>query len=180
MTDAGDTGDTGAAGAAGAGRVPVLTAKDVLDQEARLVLASFDNDTALALGMVALSLARGRSLPIVVEVRGRDQVLFRAALPGSSVANDGWIARKAALVERLGHATLYYRLLHEAAGQTFTEHTGLSEVDYAAHGGGFPLQVAGPGREEPSRVGVMVVSGLPQLADHALVVECLEAVVRSL
>ena len=151
------------------GTQPLLTAADVLAQEERLTLAGFTNDDAVELGLVAVSLARERGLPIVVEVTAYDQVLFRAALPGSSVANDSWIARKTRLVERTGHATLYARLLHEAAGQTFTEHTGLSEDEYAAHGGGFPIIVAGIGR-----VGVMVISGLPQLADHALVVECLE------
>jgi uncharacterized protein (UPF0303 family) len=147
-----------------------LTAQDVLAQEARLTLPSFTNDDAVDLGLVAVSLGRARSLPIVVEVQGYGQVLFRAALPGSSVKNDGWIARKANLVNELGHSTLYVRLLHEAAGQTFTEHTGLPEDQYAAHGGGFPISVAGQGQ-----VGVLVVSGLPHLDDHALAVECLEA-----
>ena len=145
------------------------TAAGVLAQEQRLTSTSFDNDDAVDLGLIAVGLARDRSLPIVVEIRAYEQVLFRAALPGSSVGNDGWVARKTRLVEELGHATLYQRLLHVEAGTTFTAATGLSEDDYAAHGGGFPLAVEGVGR-----VGVMVVSGLPQLDDHRLVVECLE------
>jgi uncharacterized protein (UPF0303 family) len=147
-----------------------LTPHDLLAQEARLTLPSFTNDDAVDLGLAAVSIGRARSMPIVVEVQGYGQVLFRAALAGSSLANDSWIARKARLVNELGHSTLYVRLLHEAAGETFTEHTGLSEVDYAAHGGGFPISVAGVGL-----VGVLVVSGLPQLEDHALAVECLES-----
>ena len=54
-----------------------------------------------------------------------------------------------------------------ATGQRMIE---VPETEYAAHGGGFPIRVAGAGR-----VGLMVVSGLPQLDDHALVVECLRA-----
>jgi uncharacterized protein (UPF0303 family) len=146
-----------------------LTAHDVLAQEERLTLERFTNDDAVDLGLIAVSLARHRALPVVIEIRGLEQVLFRAALDGSSVANDSWIARKARLVEELGHSTLYYRLEHEAAGKTFTEHTGLSEDDYAAHGGGVPIMVTGLGR-----VGVILVSGLPHLDDHALAVECLE------
>ena len=159
-----------------------LTPDHVLAQEEQLILRSFDNDDAVDLGLIAVSIARARSQPIVVEIRARDQVLFRAALPGSSIANDAWIARKTALVEHQGHATLYHRLLHEAAGQTFTEHTGLPEDDYAAHGGGFPISIRGAagsgvadGVPGGVRVGVMVVSGLPHLDDHALVVECLTA-----
>ena len=146
-----------------------MTPDEVLAQEERLQLAHFDNDDAIELGLIALGLARERGLPIVVEVRAYDQVLFRAALPGSSVVNDGWVARKTRLVEDFGHSTLYQRVRHEAEGTTFAAATGLSEDDYAAHGGGFPLAVVGTGR-----VGVMVVSGLPQLDDHRLVVECLE------
>ena len=150
-----------------------VTPESVLAEEERLVLPSFRNDDAVDLGLIAVGLARERSLPIVVEIRAYDQVLFRAALPGSSVANDGWVARKTRLVEELGHSTLYQRVVHEAAGTTFSTATGLSEDDYAAHGGGFPLRVLGPDGV-PARVGVMVVSGLPQLDDHRLVVECLE------
>jgi uncharacterized protein (UPF0303 family) len=151
-----------------------VTPEEILAQEERLTLVHFSNDDAVDLGLIAVQLARRRSLPIVVEIRGLEQVLFRAALPGSSVVNDGWVARKARLVEELGHATLYQRMRYESAGTTFAEATGLSEDDYAAHGGGFPLTVVGEGR-----VGVMVVSGLPQLDDHRLVVECLEMLQKS-
>jgi uncharacterized protein (UPF0303 family) len=40
--------------------------------------------------------------------------------------------------------------------------------DYASHGGSFPLAVKGAGI-----VGSVTVSGLPQRADHELVVEAL-------
>ena len=145
------------------------TSAGVLAQERRLAFVTFDNNDAVDLGLIAVGLARSRALPIVVEIRAYDQVLFRAALPGSSVVNDGWVARKARLVEELGHATLYQRLVHDEVGTTFAAATGWSEDEYAAHGGGFPLTLEGVGR-----VGVMVVSGLPQLDDHRLVVECLE------
>ena len=49
------------------------------------------------------------------------------------------------------------------AGTTFEEQMRLDPDEYAAHGGGFPITVRGVGV-----VGVVTVSGLPQLEDHAL------------
>jgi uncharacterized protein (UPF0303 family) len=48
------------------------------------------------------------------------------------------------------------------------EARGLPTNDYASHGGSFPLIVKGAGV-----VGSVTVSGLPQRADHELVVEAL-------
>ena len=143
-----------------------FTPEELLEQERLLELPSFDRGDAVDLGLLMVELARSRSLPVVIEIRDRAQVLFRAALPGSSVDNDGWVARKTRVVEELGHSTLYERVRHEALGTTFEEATGLPEATHAAHGGGFPLVVVGEGR-----VGVVVVSGLPQVQDHELVIE---------
>jgi len=51
---------------------------------------------------------------------------------------------------------------------SLTESQGLPLADYATHGGSFPISVAGAGV-----VGSVTVSGLPQRADHELVVEAL-------
>ena len=59
----------------------------------------------------------------------------------------------------------------ERDGGTLMSRHGLSEVDYAAHGGGFPLVVTGTGT-----IGSVVLSGLPQRDDHSLVIEALAAV----
>jgi len=45
----------------------------------------------------------------------------------------------------------------------------VSERDYAAHGGAFPIIIDGLGV-----VGVVAVSGLPQVEDHQLVVDAME------
>jgi uncharacterized protein (UPF0303 family) len=47
----------------------------------------------------------------------------------------------------------------------------LSLADYAVHGGSFPIRVNGAGV-----TGSVTVSGVPQRADHELVVEALCAV----
>ncbi len=147
-------------------RVPA----ELLAEESQLELPSLSEADAIDLGLKALGLARERSLPVTIEVRRCGRVAFRAALPGTSADNDDWIARKARVVERFGHATLYERVRCEAAGSTFPAQTGLPESEYAAHGGGVPLRVAGTGM-----VGALLVSGIPQLEDHQLCIETLLA-----
>jgi len=150
---------------------PVPTLDELLDQERRLVFQSLDENGAVAIGLSILQVATERDLPVTIEVRLRDRVVFRAARNGTNATNDQYIGGKARLVERFGHASLYERLRYEAKGTTFEAATSLTFPEYAPHGGGFPLIVEGTGP-----VGVVIVSGLPQLDDHALVVECLAKV----
>ena len=146
------------------GRTPA----GLLQEEAELALPSLNEMDAIAIGERILTAAITRQLPITIEVRRAARVVFRAALPGSSADNDAWIARKARVVERFGHASLCQRVLHETAGSKFEESSGLPTAEYAAHGGGLPLCVAGTGM-----VGIAIVSGLPQLEDHDLVAGCI-------
>jgi uncharacterized protein (UPF0303 family) len=53
-------------------------------------------------------------------------------------------------------------------GASLFEKYGLPITDYAAHGGSFPIRMHGAGV-----IGSVTVSGLPQRADHELVVEAL-------
>ena len=146
------------------------TASQLLDEETALLLPSLSEGDAVDIGLTALGLARERGLAVTIEVRRCGRPVFRAALPGTSTDNDDWILRKARVVERFAHSTLHERVRHEEAGTTFAARTGLPESEYAAHGGGFPLAVTGTGV-----VGVLLVSGLPQVADHELCVEALTA-----
>jgi uncharacterized protein (UPF0303 family) len=84
--------------------------------------------------------------------------------------NDSWIRRKGNVVRRFGHSSLYVGRLCRDAGTTIEARYGVPTADYAAHGGAFPLLVRDVGP-----VGVVAVSGLPQLEDHALVVWGLRA-----
>ncbi len=56
----------------------------------------------------------------------------------------------------------------EKAGLTIEARHGLTLAEYAMHGGGFPLTLAGAGC-----VGCVVCSGLPQREDHNMVVRAM-------
>jgi uncharacterized protein (UPF0303 family) len=141
----------------------------LLDQEQRLVFPSFDNETAIALGLELVAVGRERGLPITVDVTRVGQQLFHAALPGTVPDNDEWVNRKTALVYRFGHSSFYMGRSSVMAGKPFHERFLVDPLQYAAHGGSFPIRVTGVGL-----VGTVTVSGLPQADDHALVVEVLE------
>ncbi|MFD5720442.1 heme-degrading domain-containing protein [Streptomyces sp. NPDC127036] len=139
------------------------------EQERRLTLPRFTHDDAWTLGTLLVELARERNAPVAVDIRRGGQQLFHAALPGSTPDNDAWIDRKRRVVERYGCSSLLVGSRFRAKGTTFEDSSRLDPDTYAAHGGAFPLTV-----KDPGVIGTVVVSGLPQIEDHRLVVEALE------
>ncbi|MBQ0829071.1 heme-degrading domain-containing protein [Streptomyces tagetis] len=150
-------------------QTPAPTVEELEEQERRLVLRRFTEDDAWALGSLLVGMARKRHAPVAVDIHRAGRQLFRAALPGSAPDNDAWIARKRRVVERYGCASYLVGSRFRAKGTTFEESSRLDPDTYAAHGGSFPITVAGVGV-----IGAVTVSGLPQVEDHLLVVEALE------
>ncbi len=140
--------------------------KELLQQEEKLALSSFTNEDAIRLGQELLKLALNQKAPVIVQVRIGEQIIFHSALTGSSSENDWWINRKYRVVEKFKHSSMYVRVSFEEKNQSFEEDSGLENELYAAHGGGFPITVSGSGM-----VGVALVSGLPQVEDHKMIIQ---------
>lgn len=134
-----------------------------------MTLPHFTHDDAWALGTLLVDMAREQAAPVAIDIRRGGQQLFHAALPGSTPDNDAWIDRKRRVVERYGSSSYLVGSRFRAKGTTFEESSRLDPDTYAAHGGAFPIAVEGAGV-----VGTVVVSGLPQVEDHAMVVAALE------
>lgn len=141
----------------------------LLRQERDLVLPHFDLDTAWSLGSFLRAEALAGDLPVAISIRRNGQTLFHTALPGSSADNDGWLLRKAAVVERYGHSSYYVGCLFRSGGKNFDTDSRLDTATFAAHGGAFPLTLQASGV-----IGTVAVSGLPQVEDHRFVVTRLE------
>jgi uncharacterized protein (UPF0303 family) len=137
-------------------------------QERELVLPRLDAQVAWQLGTKLRTLAVERGLVLVIDVRRFGQPLFYAALDGTTPDNAEWVRRKSNLVARFHRSSYAIGLSLKVKNETLLEKFGLPVADYAAHGGSFPLAVAGA-----AVVGSVTVSGLPQRADHELVVEAL-------
>src|SRR5215218_5022367 len=144
---------------------PRIPLAELAAEEEELQFTSFTNDYAWDLGSALVVTGRREHLPVAVDISRNGQQLFHAALAGTSPDNDSWIARKTRVVNRFGHSSLYVREASLAKGTTAEEEFGLDPVQYAAHGGAFPILVRSVGP-----VGVVVVSGLPQADDHRMVV----------
>ena len=143
-------------------------AANLLQEESVLVLPSLTNLDAVEIGQIATELGTERKLPIAIEVRIGDWIIYHASLPGSTPENDWWISRKARTVMLKHHSTMYERVSAEERGVDWHKENNLSDETHAIHGGGLPLITKNEGF-----VGVLLISGLPQVEDHLLGVEVL-------
>jgi uncharacterized protein (UPF0303 family) len=146
------------------------TLEELDEQERRLGLPRADLASLYALGRQMADTARERQLPVLIQVRHGSRLVFVASLPGSTASNDSWAERKSRLAARFEQSSLRVGVAHRGDGPDVHARHALPVEQYAAHGGAFPLRV-----EAAGVVGTVVVSGLPQLDDHAFVVEMLEA-----
>ena len=137
-------------------------------QERELRLPRLDARTAWDLGVRLRTMAEERGLAVVIDVRQFGQPLFYTAMEGTVPDNVEWVRRKGNVVARFHRSSYAIGLKLKAKNETLTEQQGLPLADYATHGGSFPLTVVGAGLG-----GSVTVSGLPQRADHELVVEAL-------
>ena len=142
-------------------------AKQLLEEESLLRLPSLTNSDAIEIGEIATTLGKQKSLPITVQVRIGDWIVFHASLEGSKPENDWWISRKVAVVLLKQHSTMYERVSAEERGVDWHKENDLRDETHAIHGGALPL-ITNEGFE-----GILVISGLPQVEDHLFAVEVL-------
>jgi uncharacterized protein (UPF0303 family) len=145
-----------------------FTSAVLLEGEMRLTLPSLTITDALEIGEIAKQFGQDRSLPIAVEVRLGDWIVYHASLPGSSPENDWWIGRKARVVKLKQHSTLFERVLAEERGIDWHKENNLLDETHAIHGGGLPLITKSDGF-----VGALLISGLPHVEDHLFGVKVL-------
>jgi uncharacterized protein (UPF0303 family) len=136
-------------------------------QERELQFDSMDEKRAWEIGSRLRAMAVERELSIVIDIRRFGQPLFYTALHGTTPDNVEWVRRKSNVVARF-HRSSYGIGLHLKNKNDSIEARGLPTAEYASHGGSFPIIVRNAGI-----VGSITVSGLPQRADHELVVEAL-------
>ena len=144
-----------------------FTAKQLLKEESLLRLPSLTNSDAVEIGEIATTLGKQKSVPITIQVRIGDWVVFHASLEGSKPENDWWISRKVTVVLLKQHSTLYERVSAEERGVDWHKENNLQNETHAIHGGAIPLIT------DEGFKGILIISGLPQVEDHLFAVEVL-------
>ena len=144
-----------------------FSSRGLLEEEAVLKLTSLTNTDALEIGEIAATLGRQRKLPIAIEVRIGEWVVFHASLEGSKPENDWWINRKVSVVMLKHHSTMFERVSAEERGIDWHKENNIEDETHAIHGGAVPLITPA------GFAGILIISGLPQVDDHLFAVEVL-------
>ena len=144
-----------------------FSSKQLLNEEQILKLPSLSNNDAIEIGQIAVTLGRQRKLPIAIEVRISEWIVFHASLEGAKPENDWWINRKVAVVMLNRHSTMFERVSAEERSVDWHQENGVTDETHAIHGGALPLIT------EEGFKGILIISGLPQVEDHLLAVEVL-------
>jgi uncharacterized protein (UPF0303 family) len=148
--------------------IPNFTSGQLLEEESSLILPILELSDALEIGEITRFKGIKRKLPIAIEVRLGDWIVYHASLPGSKPENDWWMERKSRVVMLKHHSTMYERVSAQERGVDWHKENNLPDETHAIHGGGLPLITKNEGF-----VGVLLISGLPQVEDHLLGVEVL-------
>ena len=144
-----------------------FSSKQLLTEVQVLKLPALTNNEAIEIGQIAVIIGAQRKLPIAIEVRIGDWIVFHASLQGSKPENDWWINRKVAVVKLKQHSTMYERVSAEERGVDWHKENNLQDETHAIHGGALPLIT------DEGFKGILIISGLPQVEDHLFAVEVL-------
>ena len=144
-----------------------FSSSELLFEEQKLKLPDLTTLDAIKIGLLATDLGNQRKLPIAIEVRIADWIVYHASLEGSKPENDWWINRKVAVVKLKQHSTMYERVFAEERGVDWHKENNLQDETHAIHGGALPLIT------DEGFKGILIVSGLPQVEDHLFAVEVL-------
>ena len=137
-------------------------------QEALLQFPHFSRKDAWDLGNVLVSEIFEKKYVLAASIRLINGLIVFQHMPeGTNLNNNFYLTRKFNLVRDKEASSLLTALQWEKSDEDLA-YQGLSPAEYVLCGGGFPIVVKGTGP-----VGVALVSGLPHLQDHDILVEAI-------
>jgi uncharacterized protein (UPF0303 family) len=142
--------------------------KRIALQEERLRFQRFDSGVAWDLGVALKAAADKRGVGVAIDVSTPSYTLLSHSMQGATPDNAEWVRRKRNVTLRFHRSSYAIGLELERDKRTLEERHGLKADDYMAHGGCFPIRLAGP-----TCIGAITISGLPQRDDHDLLTRTL-------
>jgi uncharacterized protein (UPF0303 family) len=137
-------------------------------QEEKLRFDRFDAGVAWDLGLALKAAADKRGVGVALDISTPTYTLFSHTMAGTTPDNAEWVRRKRNVTLRFHRSSYAIGLELKREGRTLEEASGLKADDFMAHGGSFPIRLAGP-----TCIGAVTVSGLPQRDDHDLLTRTL-------
>ena len=147
--------------------------KQIALQEERLRFERFDSGVAWDLGLALKAAADKRGVGVAIDISTPSYTLFSHAMQGTTPDNAEWVRRKRNVTLRFHRSSYAIRLELQRNRRTLEEQHGLKADDYMAHGGCFPIRLAGP-----TCIGAITISGLPQREDHDLLTRTIAAFLK--
>ncbi|WP_322092548.1 heme-binding protein [Paraburkholderia bannensis] len=126
----------------------------------------FDTEIALKLGLTLVESAQARKLVVAIGIDMGEQIVFRAAMPGTNADYQTWLERKFNSVRRFSKSS-YALEVGLKSNPDFASERALDAARFALVGGAVPILI------DTTLVGVVGVAGLQSHEDHALVVDAL-------
>ena len=142
----------------------------IKNQENVLLFASFSEEDALAIGLAIVEKIKQANGSALIDIRFWDRQLFAYSMPGANADNAEWVRRKINVVRRYQMSSYRMGLELGQTGRALDASRGVDPLDFAPHGGCFPIRLKGG-----PIAGCITVSGLPQRDDHRVVVEAISA-----
>ena len=137
-------------------------------QEALLRFDHFSNRDAWELGAFLAGRVHARQLEMAISIRRpTGSIVFQYLTDNTTLSNQQWMQRKFNTVCLTEGCSLRAWATSAAKGQSL-EDQGLSSMDYAFCGGGFPIRL-----KTGELVAVLIVSNLPHKQDHGFIAESL-------
>jgi len=137
-------------------------------QEEQLRFDRFTNEDAWNLGSHVVGRAKEKGVNMAVSIRKPNgNIVFQYCSCGTTLNNENWMRRKFNTVALTEGCSLRAWASSLLKGQDLAAQ-GLSTIDYALCGGGFPILL-----KTGELAAVLVVSNLPHLEDHAFLIDAL-------
>ena len=140
----------------------------VKQQESLLCFDHFTEDDAWKLGVFLAERAHSQGLEMAMCIRKiSGHILFQHCTKGTTLSNQQWMNRKFNTVLLTEGASLraWANLMDR---EQKPEEQGVSPLDYAYCGGGFPIRL-----KSGELVAVAIVSNLPHREDHRFIASAL-------